>query len=248
MAKVREMFNWVPNFITSLNLVSGSFAVILGIEGQLGWASILILLAAIFDFMDGMAARLLKAYSEIGKQLDSLADLISFGLAPAAIMISTLELAMFDINRPIFEINASAIEWIFLISIVIIPVSGAFRLAKFNIDTRQTENFLGLPIPANAIFYASLGLILDLGHNTVINGIILNRFNLITVMIILSALMISEIPMFSLKFKHMKWDGNQIRYLFIILSVILIISFKLFSIPLILFTYIVISLIRKLIV
>ncbi len=246
MNKVRNLFFWVPNFITSLNLAAGSLAVFLGIEGQLGWAAILIGVAAIFDFLDGMAARLLHAYSDIGKQLDSLADLISFGLAPAAMMMSMLELAMFNVNRPIMEIEASTMQWIFLLSVLLIPASGAFRLAKFNIDTRQSDSFLGLPIPANALFYASLALILDMGHNTVINQIILNRFNLLTVLVFLSALMISEIPMFSLKFKHLKWHGNQIRFLFIGLCILLLITLQLLAIPLIVICYIVISLLQKL--
>lgn len=247
MSKLRDTFYWVPNFITLLNLVSGSMAVIMGIEGQLGWAAILIGAAAVFDFLDGLAARLLKAYSEIGKQLDSLADLISFGLAPAAMMMTMLELAMFNINRPLLEIDATSLQWIFLISVVIIPAAGAFRLAKFNIDDRQTENFLGLPIPANGLFYASLGLVLDLGHSTMVNEVILNRFNLLTVMIILSALMISEIPMFSLKFKSLKWQGNQIRYFYILVCIILIITLKLVALPLLIISYIVIALIQKLI-
>ena len=246
MNKLQNFFSWIPNFITSMNLVSGSLAVFLGIEGELGWAAFLIIAAAVFDFLDGMSAHLLKSYSDIGKQLDSLADLVSFGLAPAAILMSMLQLSMFGINLPITSISASPLQWILLFSVVLIPVAGAFRLAKFNIDTRQGESFLGLPIPSNALFFASLALIIEFSHNPVIMKIILNRFNLVTVLVLFSALMLSEIPMFSLKFKHLKWQGNQTRFLFIALCLILLITLKLYALPLIIISYILISLIRKL--
>nr|WP_321289294.1 CDP-alcohol phosphatidyltransferase family protein [uncultured Sunxiuqinia sp.] len=245
MRRVSELFFWVPNFITSMNLAAGSLAVFFGIEGQLGWAAVFIFTAAIFDFLDGMAARLLGAYSEIGKQLDSLADLISFGLAPAAMLFTMLELALFQKNQPIFEINATPLQWIFLFSVLLVPISGAFRLAKFNLDTRQSESFLGLPIPANAIFYASLGLILELGTSPVIGKIILNRFNLLTAIALLSALMISELPMFSMKFKHLKWTGNEVRFLFIAFSVVLAILLQYYAIPLIIIAYILISVLLR---
>lgn len=246
MRRISELFFWVPNTITALNLASGSMAVFLGIEGELGLAAIFILAAAVFDFFDGMAARLLGAYSEIGKQLDSLADLVSFGLAPAAMLFTMLQLAMFGQNQAITSIDASVLEWIFLLSALLVPVAGAFRLAKFNLDTRQSENFLGLPIPANAIFYASLALILQWGNAPVVANLILNRFNLLTAIALLSALMISELPMFSLKFKHLKWQGNQIRFLFIGLCLILVISLKLYAVPLIIISYILISAVLKL--
>ena len=247
MNKISNIFFWVPNFITSLNLAAGSLAVFFGIEGHLGWAAIFILFAAVFDFLDGLAARLLKAYSEIGKQLDSLADLVSFGLAPAAMLFTMLELTMFDINRPIFEIEATPRQWLFLFSVLIVPIAGAFRLAKFNIDDRQSESFLGLPIPANAIFFASLGLILDFGSKPEINAIILNRFNLMTAIILFSALMISEIPMFSFKFKNLKWKDNQLRFAFILLIIVLAATLELFAIPLVIISYVVISVIKKMI-
>ncbi|WP_423129124.1 CDP-alcohol phosphatidyltransferase family protein [Gaoshiqia sp. Z1-71] len=247
MNNIRNLFYWVPNFITALNLATGCVAVFLGIEGQLGWAAVCIGAAAVFDFLDGLAARLLGTYSEIGKQLDSLADLISFGLAPAAILMTMLELAMFRVNRPIAEIQANPLQWIFLFSVVLVPVSGAFRLAKFNLDTRQSENFLGLPIPANALFYAALALVLDLGTNTLVSQLILNRFNLLTVMVALSALMISEIPMFSMKFKHLKWQGNQVRFLFAGLCLLLLATLQLYALPLLIISYILIGLLQKLV-
>jgi CDP-diacylglycerol--serine O-phosphatidyltransferase len=192
-----------------------------------------------------MAARLLKAYSDIGKQLDSLADLVSFGLAPAAMLFTMLELAIFKTNQPIFEIEASALQWAFLCSVLLVPIAGAFRLAKFNLDTRQSDSFLGLPIPANALFYASLGLILELGSKPEINQIILNRFNLLTAIAVFSALMISEIPMFSLKFKNLKWHDNRLQFLFIGLCALLVVTLQIYALPLIIFSYILISVGKK---
>ena len=246
MGKVRNIFFFFFYFITSLNLASGSLAVFFGIEGQLGWAAIFIFAAAVFDFLDGLAARLLQAYSEIGKQLDSLADLVSFGLAPAAMLFTMLELTMFKTNQPIFEIEATPLQWVFLFSVLIVPIAGAFRLAKFNIDDRQTDSFLGLPIPANAIFYASLGLLLELGAKPEINTVILNRFNLMTAIVLLSALMISEVPMFSFKFKSLKWKDNQVRFLFVALVVAMAVFLQFYAIPLVIISYVVISLLLKL--
>ena len=245
MRQISKLFFWVPNFITAMNLAAGSAAVFLGIQGYIGWAALCIALASVFDFMDGMAARLLRSYSEIGKQLDSLADLVSFGLAPAAMLITMLQLAMFGEVRPLLNIDANWMQWCFLFSALLVPIAGAFRLAKFNLDTRQSENFLGLPIPANALFYASLAVVVDWGTSNFFNQIILNRFNLLTAVAIISALMISEVPMFSLKFKNLKWKGNQIRLLFLLLCVVLFATLNIYGLPLIIISYIVISLFTR---
>ncbi|MGV8091443.1 MAG: CDP-diacylglycerol--serine O-phosphatidyltransferase [Mangrovibacterium sp.] len=241
--KVRNPFFWVPNFITAMNLVSGCMAVFLGIEGELGKAAILIIAAAVFDFLDGMFARLVKSYSEIGKQLDSLADLVSFGVAPAAILMSMLKQSMFQGTLSFSEIEASPFQWLLLLSVLLVPVAGAFRLAKFNTDTRQSESFLGLPIPANAMFYASLALILDFGKSPALNNIILNPYFIAVIIILFPGLMVSELPMFSLKVKHLKWQGNQVRFSFLILCTVLVLILQLYALPLIMISYILISLI-----
>jgi CDP-diacylglycerol--serine O-phosphatidyltransferase len=238
----RNPFFWVPNLITAMNLVSGCMAVFMGIEGELGMAAILILAASVFDFMDGMFARLLKSYSEIGKQMDSLADLVSFGVAPAAILWSMLEQSMFRSSLSFADMEATPLQWVLLLSVLLVPVAGAFRLAKFNIDTRQSESFLGLPIPANAMFYASLALILDFGKLTAINHLLLNPYFIAVAIVIFPCLMISEIPMFSLKVRHFNWKGNQVRFSFLALCVVLVLSLQLYSLPLIIISYILISL------
>ena len=241
MSKIQQALFWVPNFITTLNLVAGTLAVFFGIDGQLGWAAVFILLATVFDFLVGFSARLLKAYSSLGKELDSLADLISFGLAPAAMLFTLLEYALFGTNQPIHEIEATPQQWMVLFSAVLIPVAGAFRLARFNIDDRQSESFLGLPIPANAFFIASLGLIIELGGNAGVNSVIINRHVLLACIFILSFLMVSELPMFSLKFKSLRWEGNSHRFIFLAGTVILAFSLKLFALPLIILWYILMS-------
>lgn len=243
MSRLNNMFFWVPNAITALNLVCGSLAVFLAIDGQLGWASTFILAAAAFDFMDGFAARLLHAYSSIGKELDSLADTVSFGLAPAAIVFTMLEYTMFGENLSIQNIAIEA-NWnqrIVLITSLVIPVAGAFRLAKFNTDDRQSEQFLGMPIPANAIFFASLGLILEWGTNPAIQPIILNKYLLLASIFISSFLMVSELPMFSMKFKNLHLKENAIRFLFLGATLLMLIFLQVYALPLIIIWYVVLS-------
>jgi len=207
----------------------------------LGWASIFIFTAAVFDFLDGFAARLLKAYSVIGKELDSLADMISFGLAPAAIVFTMLEYTLFSKNQAIQDIDATWSQWITLYSSLIIPIAGAFRLAKFNTDDRQTDQFLGMPIPANAIYFASLALILEIGTKLSIMPFILNKYTLLISIYTCSFLMVSELPMFNLKFRNVKLKENAIRYFFLASCLALILTINVYAIPLIIVWYVVLS-------
>ena len=241
MSRLTNMFFWVPNAITALNLVCGSLAVFFAVDGQLGWAAVFILAAAVFDFLDGFAARLLKAYSSIGKELDSLADMISFGLAPAAMVFTMLEFTLFGKNQPIQDIDATWSQWIVLYTSLLIPIAGAFRLAKFNTDDRQSEQFLGMPIPANAIFFASLGLILELGTNQTIPAIILNKYMLLASVFICSFLMVSELPMFSMKFKNLHLKENALRFLFLGITVLMLIFLQVYALPLIIIWYVSLS-------
>jgi len=247
MKQRTNIFFWVPNFITTMNLVSGTLAVFFGADGQLGWAAVFIFAASVFDFCDGFAARLLHSYSEIGKELDSLADLVSFGLAPATIVFTMLELALFGVNRPIFEIEATFGQWVTLFTTLLIPVAGAFRLAKFNTDSRQTESFLGLPIPANAIFFASLALVLELGTKQNIAHFILNRHVLLIAIFLFSFLMVSEIPMFSMKFKNLNLKKNSVRFLFLAGVILLLAILRLYALPLIIVWYVLLSVVSRLV-
>jgi CDP-diacylglycerol---serine O-phosphatidyltransferase len=246
MSRISNIFFWVPNTITSMNLLSGCMAVFFAVSGQLGWASVFIFGASVFDFLDGFSARLLKAYSAIGKELDSLSDLVSFGLAPAAMVFTMLQLTIFGKVQPIQNIAANEGQWITLLSCLIIPIAGAFRLAKFNTDTRQSEQFLGMPIPANAIYFASLGLILEIGSKASIVPIILNRHTLLVSIFVCSFLMVSELPMFNLKFKNLRLKENALRYVFLGITVLLIIFLQLYALPLIIVWYVLLSLVSYL--
>lgn len=199
----------VPNFITSLNLVSGFIAIIFACSGNIITASWLILAAMVFDFLDGFSARLLKSYSRFGKELDSLADVVSFGTAPA-----------FIIYRIIYHQASSDVpdlsEPVNLLMILIIsfmPVCAALRLAKFNLDESQSTGFMGLPTPANAIAVISI-VIAD--HYSGKTGYITDSSTILLVLtILLSLLMVSRLPLLSLKTKSLKMKGNEGRYLMI---------------------------------
>ena len=216
-------------------------SVFFAVDGQLGLAAVFIFAAAVFDFFDGFSARLLKAYSAIGKELDSLADLVSFGLAPAAIVFTLLELTLFGTNLHIQDIDASVNQWILLLSSLVIPVAGAFRLAKFNTDDRQSDQFLGMPIPANAIFFASLALVLILGEQKFIEPIILNKYTLLISIFACSFLMVSELPMFNLKFKNVRLKENALRYFFLATTLLMLIFLQFYALPLIIIWYVLLS-------
>jgi CDP-diacylglycerol--serine O-phosphatidyltransferase len=231
-----------PNFITCLNVISGSLAVLFAIKGELTVSVAFIFAAAIFDYFDGLAARMLKSYSPLGKELDSLADVISFGLAPGMLMMVMLEYALFGMNvRAENYFDLSLWEIACISSSLLIPVFSALRLAKFNIDTRQANSFIGLPTPANAIFICSLALITVHGKYEILDVVILHPVVLLIITIITSSLLISELPMFSLKFKNLSWGDNKVRYIFLSISGILIITFNIYGIAAAIMSFILIS-------
>lgn len=235
----------IPNFLTSLNVLCGSLAVVLILEGKFTAAVILIMLAAVFDFLDGLTARLLKAYSPIGKELDSLADMISFGLAPGLIMFKLLEISLFKEDvLPDLQSNLSVSQTLIIGSAFLIPIFSALRLAKFNVDTRQTNSFIGLPTPANALFISSLALIQEHGTIPSIDGFLLTTPVLLLITFIFSFLLVSEIPMFSLKFKNLSFRYNQTQYIFIALAVILILTLRLYGIAATILLFIAISVMK----
>ena len=221
----------VPNIVTCLNLYAGCLSCVLSLRyDNYTGAFIFILLAACFDFMDGFVARLIKAYSPIGAQLDSLADVVSFGLAPGLMVYSFLLSSSVAVpyagNVPFFAF--------------LIPVFAALRLAKFNVDSRQKSSFLGLPVPANGLFWGALIPSIPLSEN---NHVFITFF-IVTLIVIFCTLMISELPMFSLKFTHYKWVGNQYPYIMILTTLFLTALFHLFGICLAIVCYIFLSLIR----
>jgi len=206
---VIKYFRFIPNLITSANLFCGCLAVVFAFDGKLDIALYFVLFAAILDFLDGFAARLLKAYSAIGKELDSLADLISFGMAPATMLYVASE----DIwNMPLFKYLP-----------FLIVVFSALRLAKFNIDTRQETDFIGLPTPANAIFFISFANLIYYSE-LIINQVLIGMITLF-----FSLMLVSEIKVFSLK----KLSANKLKLinaiLLAIITIVAVFYFKLFA-------------------
>ncbi len=247
----------IPNAITCCNLLCGCLAIVQAFEGNLVYSAYLVGLAAIFDFFDGFAARLLRVASPIGKDLDSLADMVTFGVVPGFVMFKLIfmGLLVYGIDGlssegwtiyPPLSVNGVTNERTILPEYVIysaflIPVFSAIRLAKFNNDNRQSDSFIGVPTPANAIFICSIPLISE--HNDI--SFVLNPYVLIIVTIIFSLLLISEIPLFALKFRNFSWRGNRIRYSFLGLSLLLLITLQYVGIPLIIILYILMSLVTN---
>jgi len=233
----------IPNLITLGNLTCGLLSILFAFEGNLVLAGTFIFYGAILDFFDGFAARLLKVSSEIGKQLDSMADMVTFGVAPGIILF---HLILGGIDTTVLSYNK-----VFSIASIgfLIPIFSAIRLAKFNIDTRQTTSFIGLPTPAAAIFIASLPIIaVNYGEGNYSADF--NIESLIGTTVILSLLLVAEIPLFSLKIskgENIKSQLNIIRILFLISSVILLFVLQFASIPFIVILYIFLSIINNLI-
>jgi CDP-diacylglycerol--serine O-phosphatidyltransferase len=219
----------IPNALTCCNLLCGCVGIVMVFEGHLLAAPFLIWLAAIFDFLDGFAARMLKVSSPIGGELDSLADNVTFGLLPAIIVFSMVQ--------------ASALpEWVPYLAFVI-AVFSALRLAKFNVDTRQTDSFIGLPTPANALFISSFPLILE--YSSLPLAFVGNPWFLLACSFIFSYLLVAELPLFALKFKSFSWADNKLKYIFLITSVVLVILLKFVAIPLVIILYILVSLFNR---
>ena len=233
----------IPNFITSLNLASGLVSITLILSGDLVWSAFFIFLAAVFDYLDGTAARLLKVHSELGKQLDSLADVVSFGVAPGLIMFQLISANCMGSCNILERMHITPYF------ALLIPICSALRLAKFNIDLRQEVNFIGLPTPANGLFFASIPLVLFLQPHLFsiiklefITGFFANTRVLAVLSVFFSYLLISDFRIFSMKFKSFDWKENQVRYLFLIFSLLLLVLFSLTAIPLIIILYLLLSL------
>lgn len=221
----------IPNTLTSCNLFSGCIAAYMAFHGNYKEALLFIVLGAMFDFFDGMTARLLHVSSPIGKELDSQADDITFGLAPAAIAFSLFK----EVYYPDFLIPVAGIM---PYTAFLIAVFSGLRLAKFNIDERQTSSFIGMPTPANALFWASLAVG---GHSFLISDNF-NAIYLFVLVVVMSLLLVAELPMFSLKFKDLSWGHNKISYIFLIVSLPLLIIFQLSGIAAVIIWYILLSL------
>jgi len=236
----------IPNFITSLNLAAGFAAIILASNNHQVTASWFILAAMIFDFLDGFSARLLKAYSELGKELDSLADVVSFGVAPAIIMYKLIA-GSFPDGDPSVSASGISIAGLFVYLPVLMPVCAALRLAKFNVDSTQITSFKGLPTPSNAIGVISLVIAANYSTIPVLESFIESTVALIVYTLLLSLLMVTNIPLLSLKVKNLKFKGNEGRYILLGLILISVSIFGLSAAPLIIPFYIIASLLERIV-
>lgn len=262
-----KLFN-IPNLFTAANMVSGILCIFFVFMGRFEYAPWFIFLGALFDFLDGFMARILKQYSELGKQLDSLADMVTFGLAPGVLMMAVIAVSIEMKAYPTGE-NVSAYvdhvlsTWKLALYYdsaepfrgfykylpflgLLIPVFSLFRLAKFNVDTRQSESFIGMPTPAVTLFFSSFALALWYyfstdGYPEYFQHYVFQPWFVCLLVVVMSLSLVSEIPLFALKFKHFKWAGNQVRYLFLAISLILILALKVWAIALIVFLYPVLS-------
>jgi len=231
----------IPNTITLLNLVCGCLAIISTFQKAFELTALLVILAAILDFFDGFAARMLNVHSELGKQLDSLADMVTFGVVPGFVMY---QLIIFDIGSSAAYIGPDESVWYLAYIALLIPVFSAYRLAKFNIDTRQSDSFIGLPTPANALFICFLPMLM-LPEGNAIGTFLLKPYVLITLCFVLSYLMIAELKLIALKFKNFSFLGNEWRYILIITSLVLLIIFKQKAVPLVIILYVILSILQN---
>lgn len=228
----------IPNIITSFNLLSGIMAIYFSFYGELQWAAGFMALGAFFDFFDGLAARALGVMSEMGKQMDSLADMVSFGLAPGFIVFQLMQNSEALPNLMVGGVFVAP----FLA--FIIPVLSAHRLAKFNIDTRQTDSFIGLPTPALSLFVGALPFLIAGSYSMQI--VWLNNYYILLVLsFVLSLLLVAELPLFSLKFKNLSWKDNSIRFVFLGISIVSLAILQIGAFPLIIMIYVLLSLISK---
>lgn len=241
----------IPNCITLINLFCGSIAVLFAVQGDLKFAAVFVGLGVFFDFFDGLAARLLNAQSELGLQLDSLADMVTSGLVPGIVMYQLLTQVY---GKPFYVLPGnwgadqlfSTIDMSYISLVgLFIALASAYRLAKFNIDTRQATSFIGLPTPANALLILSLPLILHFHNDVWIRTLIFSKWFLIALTFLSCYLLNAKIPLFALKFNNWKFKDNRVKYIFLVLIIVLVALFKFIAIPVIILIYVLLSLLFK---
>ena len=224
------MAKHIPNLLTISNLICGCIALYFTFQGELIFTAYLIGLAAVFDFMDGAVARLLNVSNPIGKELDSLADMVSFGLVPGFVVFHLLE-------------EGTLSQYSFMA--LLIPIFSAYRLAKFNVDENQNQNFIGLPTPANCLVFVSIPLITTFNSGSTIAYLFEIPEILLIITVLLSLALVSRINMFSLKFKNFKYKDNKLRFFLITMSIILLTWLEFSAIPIIILLYILMSVANK---
>jgi CDP-diacylglycerol--serine O-phosphatidyltransferase len=232
---------YIPNTFTLANLFSGCLGVLFAVNDRMEYAALFVALGIFCDFFDGFFARKFNVASDVGLQLDSLADMVTSGLVPGIVMYQLLNQAS---GLPWGEEQLSyapSFRWFGLA----ITLASAYRLAKFNVDERQTSSFIGLPTPANAIFILSIPLILIFEEYAFAKALFSNPYVLLAITALSCFLLNAELPLFALKFKNFSWKDNIKRYVFLVLCIILLITLKYLAIPLIIMGYILMSLLWK---
>ena len=229
----------IPNTITLLNLLSGIIAIFYAVFGELEIAGLFVVIGIGFDFFDGFAARILNVQGELGKQLDSLADMITSGVVPGIILFQLiLRTSTNSAIENVFKLGS--IEFLPFIGLLI-PLASAYRLAKFNIDPDQSDSFVGLPTPANTLLIISLPWIYTYSDWMIVKQFLENTYVLIVTTLLCAYLLNAEIPLFALKFKNFSWKDNNFKFLFLGVSFVLILVLQVIAIPLIILLYVLIS-------
>ena len=234
----------IPNIITLSNLVCGTLAVWQALQGNLICAALFIFLGAFFDFFDGMTARLLHVQSAIGKELDSLSDVVTFGVAPGFIVFSLLESVTSQMGT---------MGWLKFVALLM-PALSSYRLAKFNLDERQTSSFIGLPTPANAMVWAAYGIILSVSDPSRLllfswfDGgdfvdMMSNPWLIAVLSVVMSVALVLEVPLFALKFKNFSWVDNKVRYSFLLIDLLLLLFLGVYAVPVIIVCYVLLSIV-----
>jgi CDP-diacylglycerol--serine O-phosphatidyltransferase len=219
----------IPNAITCLNLLAGMIGIYLVTQGRVSWAIYVVIIAAFFDFLDGLVARLLSVHSEIGKQLDSLADMVTFGVLPSLMVFMLLKGMSTSPYTPYVGF--------------LIGIQSALRLAKFNVDHRQSDRFIGLPTPANAIFFCALPQLVEVIPWT--SNLFFVPMGLLVTTLIFSFLLTAELPLIALKFKHFRLNGNYFRYLVLLISIVVVMALGIGGLPLVILIYLLFSLLEN---
>ncbi|NWO30232.1 CDP-alcohol phosphatidyltransferase family protein [Capnocytophaga sp. oral taxon 903] len=233
------MKKYVPNLITLSNLLCGTVAIVFAVRGTIDWAALFVAIGIFLDFFDGFFARLLHVKSEMGLQLDSLADMVTSGVVPGIVMFQLLSNSTYVLQTE--GTFAMLLPYVGFF----ITLASAYRLANFNIDTRQTSGFIGLPTPANTMFILSLPLILQYQPTELFNSLLHNMWVLLGITLLSAYLLNAEIALFALKFSDYSFKNNALKYIFLALCIILLLSLKIIAIPLIILLYIILSLLPK---
>lgn len=239
----------IPNLLTLANLFCGTVAAMHAVVGHYELTAIFVVIGIIFDFFDGFVARILGVSGELGKQLDSLADVVTSGVVPGLLLFFMMKTNVINGSNVEMEINFGQYEadfgWLPYVGFLV-TIAAGYRLAKFNLDTRQSDSFIGLPTPAMSLFVISIPLIYQSTDIEFVRNLLINNNFLIGITLVLSFLMNAELPLFSLKFKINSFKKNVIKYVFLAVSIVMIVLLKYMAVPLIIAFYVLLSIVTNL--